>query len=417
MRALDAALNAMWAMEEGALATLLDIAARQNEVTPEAIEAYRAKSLAQAEQARVRDGVAIIDVTGATFKRANMFTAMSGATSYDIIRADLQAALDDPKVKAVMFNIDSPGGEASGATELSTAIYQARGKKPIAAYVNGMGASAAYNIASAVDPGRLYVATDAMLGSIGVQMAMREPAPKAGEKTYRFVSSQSPLKNADPGTEEGAKGIQTVVDAMAQVFYEAVARNRGVDTETALKNFGKGGIFVGKDAVQAGLADGLGSFESVLAELSAGRKGDAKSGQPTRNGRTTMSENTEPNASVSAEDIAKMVADATVKAQAAERTRIGALNRIASGHAVDAAVLASAVADGSTVETFALAVAAAAAAKTAAAGAAALSAVKADETQAAKVEASTGDATAEKTADQLADEILASASLAYGDKE
>lgn len=417
MRALDAALNAMWAMEEGALATLLDIAARQNDVTPEAIEAYRAKSLAQAEQARVRDGVAIIDVTGATFKRANMFTAMSGATSYDIIRADLQAALDDPKIKAVMFNIDSPGGEASGATELSTAIYQARGKKPIAAYVNGMGASAAYNIASAVDPGRLYVAADAMLGSIGVQMAMREPAPRAGEKTYRFVSSQSPLKNADPGTEEGAKGIQTVVDAMAQVFYEAVARNRGVDTETALKNFGKGGIFVGKDAVQAGLADGLGSFESVLAELSAGRKGAAKSGQPTRNGRTTMSENIEPNASVSAEDIAKMVADATVKAQAAERTRIGALNRIASAHAVDAAVLASAVADGSTVEAFALAVADAAAAKTAATAATALAAIKADETKAVKVEASTGDQTGEVTADQLADQILASAALASGHKE
>jgi hypothetical protein len=61
MRALEAALNAVWAMEPTALETLLTIAAREHDMpTPEALEAYRAKTLANAEQATVRDGVAII---------------------------------------------------------------------------------------------------------------------------------------------------------------------------------------------------------------------------------------------------------------------------------------------------------------------------------------------------------------------
>jgi ClpP class serine protease len=389
MRALDAALNTIWAMEEGSLQTLLTIAARENATTPEAVEAYRAKAMAGTDRARVRDGVAIIDVIGATFKRANLFTAMSGATSYEIIRADFQAALDDPKVKGIMLNIDSPGGEASGTGELAAAVAAARGKKPITAYVGGMGASAGYWLASAAD--RVVVDPQAILGSIGVQWAMKGDPPENDKtaKTYTFISSQSPLKNADPGTEAGAKQLQSAVDAMAAVFYEAVAMNRGVDIETALNNFGKGGIFVGKDAVKAGLADELGSFESVLAELSAGRKG-AKS-PSTRNGRTTMSETPEPAAEAAVIDNSKAIGDAVSAALAAERTRTAGLDRIASAHAVDAAVLAKAKEDGTDVATFALAVADLAAAKTKEAGTTVLAALKTDEEAAAQAAASLAD--------------------------
>ena len=176
---------------------------------------------------------------------------------------------------------------------------------------------------------------------------------------------------------------------MAAVFYEAVAMNRGVDIETALNNFGKGGIFVGKDAVKAGLADELGSFESVLAELSAGRKG-AKSPSP-RNGRTTMSENIEPAAEAAVIDNSKAIGDAVSAALAAERTRTSGLDRIASAHAVDAAVLAKAKEDGTDVATFALAVADLAVAKTAEAGKTVIAALKTDEEAAAQAAASLAD--------------------------
>lgn len=347
MRALDAALNVTWAMEERALETLLDIAARENEVTPEALEAYRAKALANGDRVRARDGVAVIDAVGALFKRANLFTAISGATSYSIMRADLQAALDDPTVRAIMLNIDSPGGEASGSGELSQAIYDARGKKPIVAYVGGRGASAAYWIASAAD--RVVVDPSAVLGSIGVQVAASVREPKPGEKSYRFVSSQSPNKNPELGTEQAAEQIQTMIDAMAQVFVADVARNRGVATETVLSDFGKGGIFVGQQAIDAGLADSIGSFESVLAELTAGAATKGNTGLIM----ATETETGQPEAV----DNSAAIATAVAAALTAERTRMAGLQTLATAHGAADVDLQAAITGNMTVEAFALQIA------------------------------------------------------------
>lgn len=413
-RALESAENAIWAMEETALARLLSIAAREHDITPEALEAYEAKRLAGTEKAEVRDGVAIINVTGDLFKRANLFTAVSGATSYDILRRDFQAALDDPKVKAVLFNVDSPGGEASGTAELAAAVYAARGTKPIQAYVNGTAASAAYWIVAAVDPGGVTVDPTALLGSIGVQMALRNREDPKGTTTYRFVSSQSPMKNADPGTEAGASHIQSIADAMGQVFVSSVATYRGVDTETVLSRFGKGGIFVGKDAVEAGLADRVGNFEGVLAELSATRRSAKTKG-------AKMADET----TYTAADVDARVTAAVNAAIDASNARVAGINRVAAGFNLSPADIAAAVASGVTVEAFALAQsdaaatarasaaeaervrAAAEAAKPEAERQAALTALQSDEQRAAVAAASTGNEPDEESIDAVAARIAA----------
>lgn len=420
--ALEAALNAVWAMEESALERLLAVAARENEVTPEALEAYRAKSLEKADRATVRDGVAVVGVTGPLFRRANLFTALSGASSYDTIRLDLQAAVDDPKVRAIVLNIDSPGGEVNGASELAQAVFDVRGKKPIVSYVGGLCASAAYWIGSSGD---LVVASDtALLGSIGAQYAILSQGERPGTKSFRFVSSQSPLKNAAPDTEAGAKGIQAMVDALAQVFVEAVARNRGVATETVLSDFGKGGVFVGQAAVEAGLADSVGSFESVLAALAAGEEVAAPRGQ-RRSKRASMENATGDTAANSKSETATATATVTTAAPAAsapvdvnaavaaamtaERSRIGGLTQLADAHGVASADLNAAIESGSTVEAFALKVASDAKARQGDQ----LDALKRDETEAPKPDASVR-ASETKSADALAAEIIAAANLASG---
>jgi ClpP class serine protease len=177
--ALDAALNAAWAMEPEALSRLLDIAARQNEVSQEALEAYRAKTLAGADRAQIRGKTAIVNAIGPMFKRANLMTAISGATSYDIMRRDVQAAADSG-VKNLVLNIDSPGGEASGVGELAQAVYALRDRMNIVAYISGAGASAAYWLASAAHT--IVVDPTAILGSIGVQWAMVDTSRGRREK-------------------------------------------------------------------------------------------------------------------------------------------------------------------------------------------------------------------------------------------
>ena len=135
---------------------LLAVADRQGD--PEALEARLGRPLDNTRAVSIRDGVAVIPITGPIMRYANLFTRISGATSTQELATDLQTALDSPQVRAIVLNIDSPGGEASGINELADMIHASRGKKPIKAYVGGTGASAAYWIASAADePERLYI--------------------------------------------------------------------------------------------------------------------------------------------------------------------------------------------------------------------------------------------------------------------
>lgn len=166
-----------------------------------------------------------------------------------------------------MLNLDTPGGEVTGINEFAQMIFDARGKKPIVAYVDGMAASAGYWIASAADE----IVTDetGLLGSIGVVAAVPNPDARSAREV-QFVSSQSPKKRPNPNTESGREQLQAMVDDLATVFVRTVARNRSVTESDVLDRFGQGAVLVGANAVQAGLADRLGSFEGVIAELAAG---------------------------------------------------------------------------------------------------------------------------------------------------
>lgn len=268
MNILDAALGASWAMEQWAIDNLLAIAAREHEVTPQALEAYRAKALERAERATVRDGVAILNVEGPLFKKANLMTELCGATSYETLRRDLQAAVDDNRVRAILLNVDSPGGEARGVGELATAIQAVRGVKPIVAYAGDLAASAGYWIASAAD--KIVIGPGAALGSIGVRAAFSDTSERdaaRGVKTVEFVSSQSPYKAADMNSKDGRARIQARVDALADVFVNTVATNRDASRAYVLEYFGRGDVLIGQAAIDVGMADEFGTFESTLSGL------------------------------------------------------------------------------------------------------------------------------------------------------
>jgi signal peptide peptidase SppA len=268
MQILDAALSSEWAIEESALDLILKIAAREHDVSPQALEAYRAKAMERAERAAIRDGVAILNVEGPLFKKANLMVEFSGATSYAILRRDLQAATDDARVKAILLNVDSPGGEVRGVAELANAIKAARGIKPIVAYVGDIGASAAYWLASAAD--KIVLGASAAVGSIGVIASIedsRKLKEARGVRTHEFVSSQSPFKTADPDTVDGRDRIQARVNALADIFVDAIAANRDASRAYVLANFGKGDVLIGQAAIEAGMADEVGSFETTLAGL------------------------------------------------------------------------------------------------------------------------------------------------------
>lgn len=267
IRILSRIKSQPWACTPEVMETIMDIANRQN-LSPETVAKELGRPLRNSYDVEMRGSVGILPIQGPLIRYATMFSQVSGATSYDLLAQDFARMVDDPNVSAIILNIDSPGGEANGVSEFADQITAARGTKPIVAYVGGMGASAAYWLAAAAD--EIVISDTSILGSIGTIMSVtdtKEKDAKAGVKTYTIVSSQSPHKAVDASTEEGHTRLQVMVDSLSDVFIAKVAQNRGVDPETVMQNFGQGDVFVGQAAVTAGLADRVGSFEGLLAEL------------------------------------------------------------------------------------------------------------------------------------------------------
>jgi signal peptide peptidase SppA len=267
MRVFDFAASQPWAITEEYLGAILDIAQRAHEPDWEAVAMKQAKRIDQADILQMRGDVAVLNVVGPIFRYANLFTSMSGATSIQELATRFRAAVDDPNVKSILLNIDSPGGEVSGISELATAIYEARKKKMVAAYVDDMAASGGYWLASSA--GHIVAADTSKLGSIGVIATITEKQQEDGVKVHQFVSSVSPRKRPDLDSKDGRAQIQQVVDDLAGVFVTAVARNRGVSAEDVVSQFGKGSIVVGAKAVAVGMADEIGTFEGLIARLQA----------------------------------------------------------------------------------------------------------------------------------------------------
>ena len=268
-RSIEILLTIPWAIRPEWAKQMLTIA-RRDGLTPEAVAAELGQPLNNTRTVTVREGIATIPMSGPMFRYANIFADVSGATSYEALATDLRVALDDASVQAILLAVDSPGGEVFGASELSDMVFNARGTKPIVAHVSGFGASAAYWIASAAD--EVVTSSTGILGSLGVCMSVIVPGDEPdlfGDREIEFVSSQSPDKHLDPTSKAGREQHQAIVDKLAGVFVADAARNRGVAEATVLDRFGKGGTFIGTDAVAAGLADRVATFEATHAALIA----------------------------------------------------------------------------------------------------------------------------------------------------
>lgn len=265
LRAFDLITNQPWAITQDALQTILSVASREPRDL-EAVQAQLGRPLQNTRKVTIRGDTAVIPILGPIFRRANLFTELSGATSIEILAQDFSTALRDPAVRAIVLDIDSPGGAVSGVNELSSMIYAARGAKPIIAYVGNQMASAAYWIGSAAD--KIIIDATAMVGSIGVIAALYNDHDPSEVK---FTSRNSPNKLPDPGTTQGRSQIQDLIDATYDVFVKAVARNRGVPVDKVQADYGAGGMLVGQSAVDAGLADEIGSLEGVLTSYEGTR--------------------------------------------------------------------------------------------------------------------------------------------------
>lgn len=235
---------------------------------------------------RVSNGVGIITITGSLVNRGAWIGSYSGLTSYEGIGHQIKTAAADKAVHSVILDLHSPGGEAVGAFETAALVRDLAAKKRTIAVVNGMAASAAYAIASGAT--EIVTTETGVSGSIGVVLLHGDFSRKLDREGITPTLIHAGAHKVDgnpfePLTEEVRADLQAEVNAIYDAFLATVAKGRGNRLTAAAARKTEAKTKIGKQAVEVGLVDRVGSFESVLAELTraAGRS-------TVQTGRTSM---------------------------------------------------------------------------------------------------------------------------------
>ncbi|HLW51307.1 MAG TPA: signal peptide peptidase SppA [Candidatus Angelobacter sp.] len=271
-RILKAFYSSTWAIlpeKYAAIKALIELRARGEYVSEEQIAAVRA---ATRPSPRTAGNIAVIPVYGVLCYRANMFSDFSGGTSVQQLTKTFRQCLADDNTKAIIFDVDSPGGDVDGIQEFADEIFNARGQKKMVAVVNTLAASAAYWLASSAE--ELVVTPSGMVGSIGV-FTTHEDISKMDEAmglkvTYISAGKYKTEGNPDePLSPEAQAAIQANVDSYYNAFVNAVARNRGVAANDVRNGFGEGRVVVAKDALKMKMVDKIATFDQTLARFGA----------------------------------------------------------------------------------------------------------------------------------------------------
>lgn len=211
-------------------------------------------------------GVAVIPIRGTLVNRGAWIGSYSGLTSYEGIAKQLDLAAQDDRVAAVMLDIHSYGGEATGVDDLGQMIRAF--EKPIYAMIDGAGTSGAYWIAAACD--RVYIAKSSRGGSIGVVIthsSLQGMLEENGIKVTHIHAGAlkvlgSPYKDL---SEADRDRLQASVDQTYRAFVEGIAEFRGLTTEEVRAT--EAGVFDGPELVAKGLADQVTTGRRLLAAI------------------------------------------------------------------------------------------------------------------------------------------------------
>lgn len=187
----------------------------------------------------------------------------------DDLRAALQQAREDDRVKAIVLEIDSPGGEVTASDQIYSAVVKARAKKPVVVYMDSLAASGGYYVACG---GKFLMASDTTItGSIGViiqTLNYEQLFNKVGLASVVFKSGKfkDMLNGARPITPEERELVQSFIMKTYDKFLGIVAKERNLSADLLRNTIADGRILSGKDAFDNKLIDGLGQIEDAFAK-------------------------------------------------------------------------------------------------------------------------------------------------------
>jgi capsid assembly protease len=280
---LGAFYGSPWAILPAKLAEIqqfLHFAAAGGTVPPEEVQGRLGR---KPERAAQPGRVGVIQIFGTIAQRFGMLDG-SGGTSTEMICEAMDALLADRTCKAIVLQIDSPGGSVYGVREVADKIFNARAEKKIVAVADSLAASAAYWIGSQAD--EFCCTPSGQVGSIGCISAHDDYSKMletAGVKTTlisagKYKAEGNPYQALD---DDARAAMQKCVDDYYSAFVKAVARGRGV-TEAAVRNgFGQGRLQTADDAKASGMIDRVSTLEQCLRRLEPKESASAETFQPS----------------------------------------------------------------------------------------------------------------------------------------
>ncbi len=212
---------------------------------------------------------------------------MCGPVGMNSIGQMLKQADNDPNIKGIVLNIDSPGGSAQGTPQLAQIIKNTI--KPVVGYIDGMGASAAYWLASATD--KIVAERKSQVGSIGTMLSFADIQPALelqGVKFHNITSDQSPDKNKmyreiQKGNYADFK--KEVLNPITDDFINGVKSNRSKIEASQLT----GKTFFSENVLNT-MVDEIGSMEDALRLIDE-LANDQTTKQPIQNSNTMEIQN------------------------------------------------------------------------------------------------------------------------------
>ena len=224
----------------------------------------------------VIDNVAVIPVHDVMSKRMSWMIEVCGGCSTQILARDFANAQNDSSIKGILLYADTPGGTVDGTMEVGDLIASARGNKPVIGFTDGMICSAGMWAVCGAD--EIYISSDTNpIGSIGVvgghvdvtkreEMWGRKVTEITSGEYKRIASSYAPL------SKEGRAYIQAELDHIYTAFVNHVAAMRGLDA-SAHEDWANGRVFLGSQAINAGLVDGVSTMGELIDRIAGGKTG------------------------------------------------------------------------------------------------------------------------------------------------
>ncbi len=187
----------------------------------------------------------------------------------DDMRAALQQARDDSRVKAIVLEIDSPGGEVTASDAIYSAVAKAGARKPVVVYMESLAASGGYYVSCG---GKFLMANETTItGSIGViiqTLNYEQLFNKVGLASVIFKSGKfkDMLNGARPITPEERELVQNFIMKTYDKFLGIVAKERNLPADLLRNTIADGRILSGKEAFEHKLIDGLGELDDAFSK-------------------------------------------------------------------------------------------------------------------------------------------------------